>query len=60
MAKKIVWSKEAINDVISIVEFIEKDSEYYAFTFANQIYEKAGTLVTGSRDLRKILKKKNK
>lgn len=46
MAKKIVWSKEAVEDIISIVEFIEKDSEYYATTFANKVYEKAGSLGT--------------
>lgn len=49
MAKKIVWSKEAVEDIISIVEFIEKDSEYYATAFANKVYEKASSLSTFSK-----------
>jgi addiction module RelE/StbE family toxin len=46
MAKKIVWSREALKDLVSIAEYIERDSKYYASVFVNEIYEKAGTLNT--------------
>lgn len=44
MAKKIEWSHESIGDVISIAEYIEIDSRYYASEFAREIFEKAESL----------------
>jgi len=46
MAKQIIWSKEAYEDLSSIAEFIEIDSKYYASVFIEEIYEKATTLKT--------------
>jgi len=44
MAKKIEWSREAISDIVSIAEYIETNSEYYASAFTTEIFEKAETL----------------
>lgn len=49
MAKKIIWSKEAIEDVDFIAEFIKMDSQYYASVFTNEIIEKAETLTAFSK-----------
>jgi len=44
MAKKIIWAREAVNDIVSIAEFIEKDSYFYASEFTSHIFEKALSL----------------
>lgn len=49
MAKEVIWSREAVNDIVAIAEFIEKDSEYYASAFVSEIYSKASTLNAFSR-----------
>ena len=39
MAYKIVWSPEAIEDLQSIVEYIERDSEFYAKAVVTRILD---------------------
>jgi addiction module RelE/StbE family toxin len=37
--KRIIWSEEAWSDLESIIEYISKDSEYYAVNFVNKIID---------------------
>lgn len=39
MDYKIVWSPEAIEDLQSIVEYIQKDSEFYARAVVTKIFD---------------------
>ena len=41
MAYQVVWSPEAIEDVESIAEYIEKDSEYYAYSVVTKLLDVA-------------------
>ena len=38
------WTPQALEDIEAICAYIERDSNYYARIFANQIIEKASTL----------------
>jgi len=40
MARRLVWSPEAIEDIESIAEYIERDSLWYARSVARKIVEK--------------------
>lgn len=46
MAKKVIWSLDAIEDIESIAQYISKDSEFYAASFVQRIIEKSRTLDT--------------
>lgn len=46
MAFKLIWSPDAIEDIESIAQFIEKDSKFYADSVVNKIFEAAQPLVT--------------
>ncbi|MFH1260103.1 MAG: type II toxin-antitoxin system RelE/ParE family toxin [Elusimicrobiota bacterium] len=39
MAKKIIWSSEAVADLESLAEYIGRDSLYYASSFVQEIIE---------------------
>ncbi|MBX9811603.1 MAG: type II toxin-antitoxin system RelE/ParE family toxin [Burkholderiales bacterium] len=41
MARSLVWSPEAIEDIESIVSYIERDSPWYAKSVALRIVETA-------------------
>lgn len=44
MARRLVWSPEAIEDIESIASFIERDSLWYAKAVASRIVETAETI----------------
>lgn len=44
MARSLAWSPEAIEDIESIVSFIERDSLWYAKVVASKIVETAETI----------------
>ena len=44
MALRIVWSEEALEDIESIAEYIEKDSPFYAKSVVTKFFEKAELL----------------
>ncbi len=39
MDYRIVWSPEAVEDIESIAEYIEKDSQFYAKAVVNKIFQ---------------------
>ncbi len=65
MDYRIVWSPEAIEDIESIAEYIERDSKFYAKSVVNKIFQsteklkefpKIGRVVQelGREDIRRI------
>lgn len=44
MARKVIWSDEALSDIEALADYIEKDSPYYAAAFAKDIIETSRTL----------------
>ena len=44
MARALVWSPEAIEDIESIASYIERDSAWYAKAVASKIIETAETI----------------
>jgi toxin ParE1/3/4 len=44
MARRLVWSTEAIEDIESIASYIERDSLWYAKAVASKIVETAETI----------------
>ena len=44
MARGLVWSPEAIEDIESIASYIERDSDWYAKAVATKIVETAETI----------------
>ena len=44
MARGLVWSPEAIEDIESIASYIERDSAWYAKAVASKIVETAETI----------------
>ena len=44
MARGLVWSPEAIEDIESIASYIERDSVWYAKAVASKIVETAETI----------------
>lgn len=44
MARTLVWSPEAIEDIESIASYIERDSAWYAKAVASKIVESAETI----------------
>ncbi len=62
----IVWSPEAVKDIESIAEYIERDSEFYAKAVVNKIFQsteklkkfpKIGRVVPelGREDIRELI-----
>ncbi|MDC4204991.1 MAG: type II toxin-antitoxin system RelE/ParE family toxin [Candidatus Manganitrophus sp.] len=39
MARKVAWSHEATKDLKALVEYIERDSSFYAAAFAQEIQD---------------------
>lgn len=46
MAKKVVWSEEATEDIEAIAAYIARDSVYYASAFVREILDASGSLST--------------
>ncbi len=46
MAKSIIWSRFAINDIRDIYHYIRSDSLFYADRLLDEIVEKAETLIS--------------
>ncbi|MEA3373435.1 MAG: type II toxin-antitoxin system RelE/ParE family toxin [Campylobacterota bacterium] len=44
MAFKLIWSEEALEDITSIAEYIEKDSPIYAKAVVSKFFEKVELL----------------
>jgi plasmid stabilization system protein ParE len=44
MARSLVWSPEAVEDIESIASYIERDSAWYAKAVASKIVETAETI----------------
>ena len=44
MARGLVWSPEAVEDIESIASYIERDSVWYAKAVASKIVETAETI----------------
>lgn len=44
--ERIIWSEEAWSDLESIIEYISRDSEYYAVNFVNKIIDLVEILKT--------------
>lgn len=44
MARKIVWSFEAVSDLESIADYIAKDSAFYAAAFVQEIRDASRSL----------------
>lgn len=44
MARKVVWSHEATEDLATIAEYIARDSSFYAASFVQEIIEASRTL----------------
>jgi addiction module RelE/StbE family toxin len=66
MDYRIVWSPEAIEDIESIAEYIERDSKFYAKAVVNKIFQsteklknfpKIGRFVpeSGREDIRELI-----
>ena len=45
MAKSVIWSDEALQDLEAIASFIARDSRYYAQKVISEIVEKGESLV---------------
>lgn len=48
MARKVVWSLEAITDLEALAEYIEKDSAFYAAAFVQEILDAGRSLINFS------------
>lgn len=44
MDKKVVWTEQSIKDIDAICEYISKDSKYYAYAFADSLFEAGESL----------------
>lgn len=44
MARVLVWSPEAINDIEAIAAYIERDSPWYAKAVVSKLVESAGSI----------------
>jgi len=44
MARKLVWSPEAVEDIESIASYISRDSEYYARTVVSRLVSSAESI----------------
>ena len=66
MDYRIVWSPEAIEDIESIAEYIERDSKFYAKAVVNKVFKvteklkdfpKSGRVVPeiGREDIRELI-----
>ncbi len=48
MARKVVWSYEAVADLESLAEYIARDSSFYAASFVREIRNAGRSLATFS------------
>ena len=39
MDKKVVWAEQSFKDIEAICEYISKDSKFYAYAFADTLFE---------------------
>ena len=46
MARRLIWSPEAIEDIAAIASYIERDSLWYAKVVASKLVETAETTLT--------------
>ena len=44
MARKVVWSYEAVSDLESLAEYIARDSSFYASSFVREIRDASRSL----------------
>ncbi|MEK7679043.1 MAG: type II toxin-antitoxin system RelE/ParE family toxin [Deltaproteobacteria bacterium] len=44
MARKVIWSYEAADDLDALAEYIAKDSSYYAAAFSREILDASRSL----------------
>jgi toxin ParE1/3/4 len=44
MARKVIWSHEAVKDLQTIADYIAKDSPFYASSFVREIRDAGRTL----------------
>ena len=54
MAQAIVWSKEALDDIGSIAEYISRDSLYHAQQVVESIFERGDMLLDQPESGRKV------
>ena len=55
MARKVIWTDPAVDDLESTVEFIAKDSPSYAAAFAQQICDAGDSLAESSERGHRLL-----
>ena len=46
MARNVVWTEPAWDDLVAVAEYIRRDSEGYAATFVQEVEEAAASLAT--------------
>ena len=56
MARKIVWSNRATDDLDALAEYIARDSSFYAAAFTRQILDASRSLNEFSGDKKENLK----
>ncbi len=39
MDTKVVWTEQSFKDIDSICEYISRDSKFYAYTFADKLFD---------------------
>ncbi len=44
MDKKVVWTEQSFKDIDAICEYISKDSKFYAYAFADSLFEAGESL----------------
>lgn len=44
MDKKVKWTEQSFKDIDSICEYISRDSKYYAYTFADKLFDAGESL----------------
>lgn len=44
MARRVVWSAEALSDLEALADYISKDSAFYAAAFVQEVLDAARTL----------------
>jgi len=49
MAKAVIWSQEALDDIDNIAEFISRDSPYHAQQVVERLFELSGAIAEHPR-----------
>ena len=60
MARKVVWAHAAIEDMEAIAEYIQRDSNAYAFSFIDRVLKTARTLSNFAERGRRVPEFENK